>query len=81
MSLSRLKIGCSQSRETVPIRKRIQANKSHSCRLLEQVVPVEGGDDDNESVASGPRRIEQPPFSLATMGNNFRRFNARYDAA
>jgi hypothetical protein len=52
-------------------------SNSGNHRLLQQVIPADDDDEtnsgDNDFVAS-PKR---PPFSLPTMSNNFRRFNAR----
>ncbi|TPX26878.1 hypothetical protein DIZ76_012342 [Coccidioides immitis] len=44
-------------------------------RLLQQVMPAEDGEEEEEP--EEPKSMERPPFSLPTMTNNFRRFNAR----
>ncbi|KAK5958397.1 Peroxisome size and maintenance regulator [Knufia fluminis] len=49
-------------------------------KLLEQVVPIEGFDEAEEDVKVDRRSsqyVSRPAFSLGTMSNNFRRFNAR----
>ncbi|KAI1912054.1 Peroxisome size and maintenance regulator [Ophidiomyces ophidiicola] len=43
-------------------------------RLLQQIVPV---DDEDVGELCAAERPARPPFSLPTMTNNFRRFNAR----
>lgn len=45
-------------------------------RLLQQVIPADDEDESNsgDAFVASPKR---PPFSLPTMSNNFRRFNAR----
>lgn len=49
-------------------------------KLLEQVIPTEDYDDAEEVSKVDPRSskyVSRPAFSLGTMSNNFRRFNAR----
>lgn len=51
----------------------------HTSSVLQQVLPVPGQADDathgkHEGVSV---TIEKPNFSLPTMSNNFKRFNAR----
>lgn len=55
--------------------------KRRRRRLLQQVIP----DEDVEQLDSSPdvrssKYINRPGFSLPLMTNNFRRFNARYEA-
>lgn len=48
-----------------------------NLRLLQQVIPADdedGTDSGDKAFMASPKR---PPFSLPTMSNNFRRFNAR----
>ncbi|EEQ27277.1 Peroxisome size and maintenance regulator [Microsporum canis] len=47
------------------------------ARFLQQLVPSEDGGSDDEDNTEASASLERPPFSLPTMTNNFRRFNAR----
>ncbi|KAL2369717.1 hypothetical protein RJZ57_005865 [Blastomyces gilchristii] len=48
-------------------------------KLWQQVLPGEDPGDESEAVAGKPPtvHVDRPAFSLPTMSNNFRRFNAR----
>ncbi|OJD12345.1 hypothetical protein AJ78_07037 [Emergomyces pasteurianus Ep9510] len=48
-------------------------------KLWQQVIPMEGPGEESDSMAnkSSTIHIDRPAFSLPTMSNNFRRFNAR----
>lgn len=39
------------------------------------MIPADDRNDNNTDTADKP--VDRPPFSLPTMANNFRRFNAR----
>lgn len=47
-------------------------------RFLQQLVPSEDAGSDKDGGEDVDTSSERPPFSLPTMTNNFRRFNARY---
>ncbi|PGH35763.1 hypothetical protein GX50_01345 [[Emmonsia] crescens] len=51
------------------------------AKLWQQVIPVDGPGEDPDSLTNKPStmHIDRPAFSLPTMSNNFRRFNARHD--
>ncbi|EFE35704.1 uncharacterized protein ARB_05748 [Trichophyton benhamiae CBS 112371] len=48
------------------------------ARFLQQLVPSEDAGSDKDGGEDVDTSSERPPFSLPTMTNNFRRFNARY---
>lgn len=47
------------------------------ARMLQQVLPSDYQLEDYPS-GKNKRKADRPPFSLAQMSANFRRFNARY---
>ncbi|EGD84320.2 uncharacterized protein TERG_00602 [Trichophyton rubrum CBS 118892] len=47
------------------------------ARFLQQLVPSEDAGSDKDGGEEADASSERPPFSLPTMTNNFRRFNAR----
>jgi len=60
---------------------RIWRAKSRRRRLLQQVIPAEEVEElDLPPDVRSSKYINRPSFSLPLMTNNFRRFNARYEA-
>ncbi|OAX85552.1 hypothetical protein ACJ72_00090 [Emergomyces africanus] len=49
------------------------------AKLWQQIIPVEGLGEESDSTANkhSTLHVDRPAFSLPTMSNNFRRFNAR----
>lgn len=54
-----------------------KCNHANECRLLQQVIPTEDTSTGREQDPHAPDHTAAPPFHLATMSANFRRFNSR----
>lgn len=52
--------------------------RAFSKYFLEKMIPGEYSAEHYQHAAEKRKDETRPPFSIATMGSNFRRFNARY---